>query len=427
MDIPTPRAVDCTYFRAGVCHSCEWLASPYPEQIATKNHRAHERLQPFAAENSIDWHEPYESLPENFRNKVKLAVTGSTKHPNLGILSDPRTGAGVDLRRCPLPTLGIREALDPLADFTARIGLHPYNMHTDQGVLKYLIAMESPLGELMVRFVVRRRGVQGAIFKHIDDLYEALPMLRVCAINVHPERKAVVTGSEEILVSDDVILPMQLELGESVRTSGQVLTLGVTPGAFFQTNTAAAQILYLRVQEWLNAAMTQSQANVGHVRTSDAAMAQSHSPSRHTAWDLYCGVGGFSLALASCGDWDVIGVETEQSAVEAARWAVRENSLDGAAQFVAADALEWVRQQTAAGVKLPDAVIVNPPRRGIGTDVASWLEKSGVPYVLYSSCNVESFARDLASMPSYRITRAQMVDMFPHTRHFEVIALLARR
>jgi 23S rRNA (uracil747-C5)-methyltransferase len=46
--------------------------------------------------------------------------------------------------------------------------------------------------------------------------------------------------------------------------------------------------------------------------------------------------------------------------------------------------------------------------------------------VLYSSCNAESLARDLAAMPSLRPVRAQLFDMFPHTSHFEVLVLLER-
>ncbi|NCD20061.1 MAG: 23S rRNA (uracil(747)-C(5))-methyltransferase, partial [Actinobacteria bacterium] len=73
----------------------------------------------------------------------------------------------------------------------------------------------------------------------------------------------------------------------------------------------------------------------------------------------------------------------------------------------------------------PDVVVVNPPRRGIG-ELAGWLENSGVHTVVYSSCNVDSLARDLAAMPSLRPTRARLFDMFPQTAHHEVMALLRR-
>ena len=46
--------------------------------------------------------------------------------------------------------------------------------------------------------------------------------------------------------------------------------------------------------------------------------------------------------------------------------------------------------------------------------------------MLYSSCNAVSLARDLDAMPSLRPTRARLFDMFPQTRHHEVLVLLER-
>jgi 23S rRNA (uracil747-C5)-methyltransferase len=70
--------------------------------------------------------------------------------------------------------------------------------------------------------------------------------------------------------------------------------------------------------------------------------------------------------------------------------------------------------------------VVNPPRRGIGADLAGWLQESGVRHVVYSSCNAESLARDLALMPPLRPVEARVLDMFPHTTHYEVLVLLTR-
>ena len=65
----------------------------------------------------------------------------------------------------------------------------------------------------------------------------------------------------------------------------------------------------------------------------------------------------------------------------------------------------------------PDLVVVNPPRRGIGPALAGWLESSTASRVLYSSCNVDSLARDLAAMPSLRPVQGRVFDMFPQTPH----------
>lgn len=179
----------------------------------------------------------------------------------------------------------------------------------------------------------------------------------------------------------------------NLEVAGRDLTLSLRPQSFFQTNTEAAQVLYTRAVEWLDGI--------------------------ESAWDLYCGIGGFGLALASRGT-RVVGVESDEQAVFAAGESAA--AMGVPAEFVAADANEWVRGQS----EVPEAIVVNPPRRGIGPELAEWIEASGVRTVLYSSCHVHTLAKDLAVMSSYRVTRAQVVDMFPHTKHFEVVALLER-
>ena len=91
--------------------------------------------------------------------------------------------------------------------------------------------------------------------------------------------------------------------------------------------------------------------------------------------------------------------------------------------FICADAAQWARQQTQA----PDVLIVNPPRRGMGEDMAGWVEQSGIPHVIYSSCNPRTLAADLKKMPGYKIEQARFLDMFPHTSHAEVVVRLARQ
>ncbi len=73
-------------------------------------------------------------------------------------------------------------------------------------------------------------------------------------------------------------------------------------------------------------------------------------------------------------------------------------------------------------------VVVNPPRRGLDADLCTRLDTDpSVRHVSYSSCNVETLARDLARMPSLQATQARLFDMFPHTDHHEVMVLLQRR
>ncbi|EOD9024627.1 DUF1418 family protein [Klebsiella michiganensis] len=81
-----------------------------------------------------------------------------------------------------------------------------------------------------------------------------------------------------------------------------------------------------------------------------------------------------------------------------------------------------------AGILLiiPDLVLVNPPRRGIGDGLCDYLNRMAPGFIIYSSCNARTMAKDIARLAGYRIERVQLFDMFPHTAHYEVLTLLVR-
>jgi tRNA/tmRNA/rRNA uracil-C5-methylase (TrmA/RlmC/RlmD family) len=75
-----------------------------------------------------------------------------------------------------------------------------------------------------------------------------------------------------------------------------------------------------------------------------------------------------------------------------------------------------------------DAVIVDPPRKGLDASLIGALSSRPVPLVLYLSCNPTTLARDLAMMrPAYRPVLVQGFDFFPQTPHIETLAILEKR
>jgi len=373
--------MECAYYDAGVCRSCELMGVPYPEQLAGKVAAARALL---AAWPETVWRDAVPSAEAGFRNKAKMVVGGTVDEPTLGILD--ATQRGVDLRNCGVLAPGLRAAMPAIAAFVTRARLVPYDIPERRGELKNVLLTESPDGELMVRFVLRSTEALARIRKHADWLREQLPAISVLTVNLQPEHKAVLEGETELLLGDVETLAM--------RTGDVVLHL--RPGGFFQTNTAIAAGLYAQAAAWLDA--------VGP----------------RTVWDLYCGVGGFALHLAAPGR-DVVGIETSAPAVESARLTAAEAGIPGVA-FEVGDAGAF-----AAGRAAPDAVVVNPPRRGLGAEFAETLERHGPATIVYSSCNPVTLAKDLAAMPSYDIVEARLFDMFPQTRHAEVMTLLRRR
>lgn len=366
----------CHHFDAFRCRSCSLLGVARGQQLADKE--AHAR-------SLVDcpvWLPTVAGAHTRFRNKAKMAVGGTVEAPTLGILD--RDHGGVDLHDCGLHSDGLRAALDGIAAWVSSAGLVPYDVATRRGELKHVLLTESPDGELLLRLVMRSTALEARVRSRLPALREAVSSLRVVTINVQPEHKAVLEGEREIVLTPETTMPMRLATG---------VTLHLGPRSFFQTNTYVAEALYEQARTWVG--------GLGDVRT---------------VWDLYCGVGGFALHLA--GDArEVVGVEASAEAVRSAQ-----NAQVAGAVFVAADATQWALGQTGA----PDLVVVNPPRRGIGAELAGWLETSGVPHVVYSSCNAESLAQDLARMPSLRPVQARVLDMFPHTTHYEVMVLLSR-
>lgn len=379
--------LNCEYFEAGSCRSCALIETPYDTQLRDKHLRCSEML-PSVPDSA--WLSPVRSGDHDFRNKAKLVVGGVSGRVTLGILGPD--GTGVDLRDCLIQSPGIRRMIPKLADFLEGTGLAPYDVPRRRGELKYVHVTEAPSGELMLRFVVRSEFALERLRNWTEELLRLVPNAAVVSVNLLPEHKAVLEGDrEELLLGSS----LSMQLGE--------VALHLQPQSFFQTNTAVARALYAQAAEW--------------VQRADPA----------SLWDLYCGVGGFALhcaaGVAGAAQRDVLGVELSEAAVQSARRSAREAGIS--ARFEAADATEFAVGATADAI--PNLVIVNPPRRGIGAELAGWLEGSaGVRDVIYSSCNPESLARDLAAMPSYEVREARVFDMFPHTRHLEVAVLLRR-
>lgn len=447
--------MQCHHYDAGRCHSCTLLEVAYPVQVADKHRFVRDLVDPVLGPDAsaVEWLPAVTSAEGGFRNKAKMVVTGTIDAPVLGIHGALPSGkvAGIDLTDCPLYPPRLQAAFGPLTELVTRARLQPYDLTPSRGrvtprdaarrgELKHFLVTISPAGELMVRLVLRSQEPVARVRKHLPWLQARLPNLAVMSVNLQPEHKAVLEGDTEIVLTERETLPMTLD----VRPGG--MTLHLRPQSFFQTNTEVAAALYRQAREWVDEV----------------------APAR--LWDLYCGVGGFALTCAAPGR-SVTGIELSAEAVASAELTRAElaaaellaadlatadlaaaadlgtadlaaaearvaavGPVPGSGQgptamagvrFAASDATAFALGASRGAV--PELVIVNPPRRGIGADLAAWLERSPAQWVLYSSCNAATLARDLTHMPSLRPTRVRLLDMFPQTTHFEVLTLLERR
>ncbi len=142
--------------------------------------------------------------------------------------------------------------------------------------------------------------------------------------------------------------------------------------------------------------------------------------------DLYCGIGNFTLPLATRAA-AVTGVEGSAAMTAQATRNAQRNGIDNV-QFVTADlygdGLEgaWTRAHH-------DVVLLDPPRAGAAA-VMPLLARTGVRRIVYVSCHPGTLARDVGLLVGdrrYRLEAAGIMDMFPHTSHVESMAVLVRR
>ncbi|XP_072207134.1 tRNA (uracil-5-)-methyltransferase homolog A [Excalfactoria chinensis] len=189
------------------------------------------------------------------------------------------------------------------------------------------------------------------------------------------------------------------------------LKFRISPHAFFQVNTQAAEVLYAAIQEW-------------------AQLSQ-----ESTVLDVCCGTGTIGISLANKVK-KVIGIELCQEAVQDARANAQMNELSNI-EFHCGKAEDIV--PSLINVLAPQNLItiVDPPRAGLHSKVILAIRRAEqLKKLIYVSCNPRAAMNnfvDLCRAPSNRVkgaafrpVKAMAVDLFPQTRHCELLILFER-
>ena len=147
--------------------------------------------------------------------------------------------------------------------------------------------------------------------------------------------------------------------------------------------------------------------------------------------DAYCGIGTIGMVASDHVD-SVIGVELNKDAVRDAIGNAKGNQIKNI-RFVGDDAGRFMVKLASAAergedVRLPDVVLMDPPRSGSDENFLSSLVKMGPEKVVYISCNPETQQRDLFYLikNGYKVKKIQPVDMFPYTAHVETVVLMTK-
>lgn len=179
----------------------------------------------------------------------------------------------------------------------------------------------------------------------------------------------------------------------------------ISSGSFYQVNPVQTESLYQTAIRW---------AKEGLSRNS-----RKGPGAGSTLLDAYCGTGTIGI-LASESFSRVIGVELNAAAVADARKNAQLNHMDHIS-FVQDDAGHYLLTH-----EVPDTVLADPPRSGLGADFLSRLCQAKPRRIVYISCCPGTQARDVGALvrAGYQLLALQPVDLFCFTDSTENIALL---
>ena len=321
-----------------------------------------------------------------YRNKAIYSVTPDLRP---GFFR-PRSHDVIPIERCALQSEASDRAARAVCDFCRENGVKAYDEQTGKGLLRHVFTRTARDGKLQVT-VVAAGGFGAKTDALVQHILSACPETVGIILNVNKTRgNTVLAGDFHTLWGSDTL-----------RDTLCGAQFELSPVSFYQVNPVQAERLYEKALEY------------------------AAPEGKGTVLDLYCGAGTISLCLAR-GAESVIGAEIVPAAVENARENAARNGLHNA-EFICADAGEAAQELLRRGVK-PDAVVVDPPRKGLSEEVIEAVCAMAPERVVYVSCNVATQARDLKIFAErgYRAIEAVAVDQFSRTSHVETAALLEK-
>ena len=336
-----------------------------------------------------------------YRNKIEMSFGASrflteADHAKglpidgkfLGFHAPGRFDRVVDTAGCALADPGLGPVIDRVRALALGEGPPAWNPRAQEGFWRHLL--------------LRRAAATGEI---LVGLFTTSPR------DEH-ERRAALEVAEAVFELTDVkgVLWVlndgvaDVARGETCQSWGRdwieerlgSVSFRLSATSFFQTNTAAAEVLYDTVGEAL-----------GHCVT---------------LLDLYCGIGSIGLVLSDRAQ-RVVGVEEVPAAVEDARANAARNGVAAVYRCAKAEAaLDAIQGGEGVGI------VVDPPRAGLHPRVAKRLAESSADVLVYVACNPSSLGRDAALLAEgWKLTDLWTVDLFPQTGHIEMVGRFVRR
>lgn len=377
---PDRVAPRCAHF--GVCGGCALQHLSPEAQLEAKHTELREILERVGRVTPRTWLPPLRGPVWAYRRRARLGAKFVTKKGKVLVGFRERLAPFIaDVRHCDVLAEPVGKLITPLAELLMSLSLR-----------ERVPQIEVAVADNAVGLVFRVLEAPSA---------QDLSRLREFARENHVRIYLQPGGLESVHELDAPGEPLHYVLPKFK------VELQFLPTDFIQINGAVNEALVARAVEMLEL-----------------------TPSAQVL-DLFCGIGNFTLPMArSAGR--VVGVEGDAALVARARHNATLNRLENT-EFHVADLARLPTDVQQAAQTSPwlrkgyTHVVLDPPRAGAKEVLAS-VASLDPQRVLYISCHPGSLARDLGVLVNehgFILEAAGVLDMFPHTAHFESLALLS--
>lgn len=364
----------CPHF--GVCGGCSLQHMRPSAQIHAKQQVLLDNLQQIGRVEAGEILPPLTSEDVfGYRNKARLGVRFVRKKDRVLVGFRERGNSFItDLQQCPVLNPVAGDRIEQVAEMIGRLSIR-----------EQVAQIEFAAGDDSAVFVFRNLAEPSA-----EDLSLLREFQHDSGIHVYLQ-----PGNES------TIAPLGDGTTLSYRLPAHDIEIRFLPTDFTQVNAQLNQ------------------------RMLDCALALLQPEKTDRVLDLFCGLGNFTLPIARQVA-QVTGVEGDAGLVERARANAQHNGIDNVDYYTANlyEDLEhepWISQSY-------DKALIDPPRSG-AREVLPLIDSMGIRRLVYVSCYPGTLARDagiLVNEYGFRLQKAGVMDMFPHTAHVESIALFEK-
>lgn len=261
-----------------------------------------------------------------------------------------------------------------------------YDEKKHEGILRNIMVRTNSQNQAMVVLIINANKVEKRYKDILMELKNKVPEIVSLYVSLNNKRTNVAIGDKNIFIWGEKALKEEI--------AG--IHFNISLKSFFQINLEQTKKLYKTAVDLLE--------NIENKNVVDA----------------YSGTGTIAMIMSKKAS-KVYAIELVESATRDGEKTAKENGIENI-DFINGTVEDKLATLISEGKKI-DAVVFDPPRKGIDENSLTEIAKTGIKEIVYISCNPSTFARDseILGKLGYSLDRVQPVDMFPGTAHTEVV------